>query len=324
MKRLLDRILGFFNISGRDWVVLVLALLLAFSIWIIHNLSLKYNEYLKVSVSVSSSIDGFAPVSSNVCQVSARCRTTGYKIMLSKMRSGRKVVNISIPGTEFTYKGGDEFHIFSDALYEYSQQIFGSGVTVDHFVSDTLIFHFSQENFKKVPVIPVYSVTYSQHYMNDGGIRITPDSVYVYGETFRLDNISSVRTMPIKHYDLQSDVRAEVPLKKINGVRISEKKVEYSMRVLRFVGVNSVLSVTGKNLPAGKKIVTYPSVVKVKQRWRYPLSADYGEERYPFVDYNDFEHSISGMCKVQMGRIPDGMIDYDIEPPYVECKVIDK
>ena len=50
MGDLYNRILKSFNISGRDLAVFLLALLLAFSIWLIHNLSLKYNDYLTASV----------------------------------------------------------------------------------------------------------------------------------------------------------------------------------------------------------------------------------------------------------------------------------
>ena len=46
------------NFNRRDWVVLLLALLLAFSTWLIHNLALRYNDYLKVSVTAVCNIDG--------------------------------------------------------------------------------------------------------------------------------------------------------------------------------------------------------------------------------------------------------------------------
>ena len=69
MKDLINRILKALNIGGRDWAVLLLALLLAFSIWVIHNLSLKYNDYLTVSVAARCSIDGHSALASNTCDV---------------------------------------------------------------------------------------------------------------------------------------------------------------------------------------------------------------------------------------------------------------
>ena len=81
MKNLFHRLLSSLNIGGRDWVVLLLALLLAFSTWLIHNLSLRYNDYLRVSVVARCNIEGHADVSANKCEVIARCRTTGYKVI---------------------------------------------------------------------------------------------------------------------------------------------------------------------------------------------------------------------------------------------------
>ena len=72
MKGLFHRLLKSLGFSGRDWAVLLLALLLAFSIWLIHNLSLKYNDFLTVPVVAQCSIDGHSDISSNSCQVTAR------------------------------------------------------------------------------------------------------------------------------------------------------------------------------------------------------------------------------------------------------------
>ena len=78
MREILHKILKTLNINGRDWVVLLLALLLAFSIWMIHNLSLRYNDYMSVPVIARCNIPGHADVSSGKTEVTARCRTTGY------------------------------------------------------------------------------------------------------------------------------------------------------------------------------------------------------------------------------------------------------
>ena len=58
MRKLLQRLLAYLHTNGRDVAVFLLSLLLAFSIWIIHNLSLRYNDYLKVSVVARCNIEG--------------------------------------------------------------------------------------------------------------------------------------------------------------------------------------------------------------------------------------------------------------------------
>ena len=79
MKSFFDRVLSALNIRGRDWVILILSLLLAFSVWLIHNLSLRYNAFLSVNVSAVSNLQGHSDVSAGDAEVTARCRATGYK-----------------------------------------------------------------------------------------------------------------------------------------------------------------------------------------------------------------------------------------------------
>ena len=50
MGTLYHRFLEIFHINGRDFAVFLLALLLAFSIWLIHNLSLKYNNNISSTI----------------------------------------------------------------------------------------------------------------------------------------------------------------------------------------------------------------------------------------------------------------------------------
>ena len=57
---------------GRDLAGLLFSLLLAFSIWLIHNLSLNYTQVIAVPVTARSNIEGHQELSSNSCEVAAR------------------------------------------------------------------------------------------------------------------------------------------------------------------------------------------------------------------------------------------------------------
>ena len=116
MKDLINRILKALNIGGRDWAVLLLALLLAFSIWVIHNLSLKYNDYLTVSVAARCSIDGHSALASNTCDVVARGRATGYKVLKFNMPGRKQAVTIDFSSSVMKHKEGDLYYVTSDAL----------------------------------------------------------------------------------------------------------------------------------------------------------------------------------------------------------------
>ena len=148
MKELLERLLKSLGISGRDWAALLLALLLAFSIWLIHNLSLKYNDYLTVSIDAQCNIEGHADVSSNRCEVVARGRATGYNVIRKGLVGKRHVRRVTFKPDVMKHKEGDVFYVLPSDLKDYSHLIFGPEISVEYFVSDTLFFRFPYENFK--------------------------------------------------------------------------------------------------------------------------------------------------------------------------------
>lgn len=324
MKGLLDRLLKSLGVSGRDWAVLLLALLLAFSIWLIHNLSLKYNDYLKVSVSAQCNIDGHSDVSVNECDVVARCRATGYNAIRFDISRGRRAKKVSFQPNVMKHLEGDTFYVTSADLQEYSHIIYGDDVTVEYFVSDTLFFRFPVVEHKRVPVHPVYSFSYRSQYMSVGDLDVRPDSVTLYGEPYRLGNIDVVYTQPIKETDLDDDIRGVVSLEKIRDVRLSVTEVQYSMDVTRFVELVAKVPVEIVNLPSDKEMVVLPSNIEVALKCTFPYAGDPAKELRIFVDYEDFLKSLSGKCPVRLSEIPKGVIGYDFEPFYVECIVRDR
>jgi hypothetical protein len=324
MKDLINRILKALNIGGRDWAVLLLALLLAFSIWVIHNLSLKYNDYLTVSVAARCSIDGHSALASNTCDVVARGRATGYKVLKFNMPGRKQAVTIDFSSSVMKHKEGDLYYVTSDALQEYTHLMYGSGVSIEYFVTDTLFYRFPVVNCIKVPVLPVTSLTYDMQYMSDGQISVSPDSVYVYGEPHRLETVSQVYTKPIKYSNLKSNVSGIADLEKVRGVTFSETQVSYSLDVVRYVEMNSVAQVRCVNLPADKELMAYPSSVNVTLKCAYPLPANFDNSPDVYVDYNDFVVSVSGKCKVYVESKGSGIIESDVDPAYVECMLVEK
>ena len=324
MKGLFNRLLKSLGISGRDWAVLLLALLLAFSTWLIHNLSLKYNDFLTVQVTAECSIDGHSNLSSNQCQVLARCRATGYNVIRHDLfGSRRERVVVFKPETMRPYRG-DVYYITPSELQEYSHLIYGDDVTVEYFATDTLFFTFPEVDYKKVPVHPVSSISYKEQYTGVGDLRVLPDSVTIYGELNLIGNIDKVYTKPLKMSGLSTDVQGVVELEPIMDVRFSASEVSYSQNVSRYVEISTVVKVESRNVPADKEMVLLPSRVQATMKCFVPLKGEPAESMELYVDYADFEKTVSGKCPVRSLTLPEGVISYELDPFYVECIVRDR
>lgn len=324
MKRLLHRIKQSIDSNGRDWTGFLLALLLAFSIWLIHNLSLNYTEYIQVPVLARCNIEGHASMSSNRCDVVARCRTSGYSILLTKLYSGSKPKIVDFNRSSMHHKVGDLYYLTAGDMQEYVHVIFGDIVSLDYFLTDTLFFRFPYESHKRVPVCPVQILEFEPQYMSQGGINIEPDSVTVYGEPAYLENIDRVYTEPVKLSGINSNVHGVVKIEKIKGIRLSEGSAHYSINVSRYVEIPAEIKVAGRNVPPDKEFKIYPSTASVVMRCIFPLAGNAADLPVLYVDYNDFASSLSGRCVLKIGDMPAGVIDIKAEPQIYECVVNEK
>ena len=324
MRSLYNKLLASLNISGRELAVFLLALLLAFSIWLIHNLSLRYNDYLKVAVTAVCNIDGHSDVSENRCEVMARCRTTGYKLIRYNLIFRNRAVEVQFNPSVMKHKSDDTFYVTSSDLQEYSHLIFGDKVTVEYFVSDTLFFRFPEQNNKRVPVYLVHSLSFRPQYINSSEFVCEPDSITIYGDKFKIDKIDKVFTEPVRYSDLHENIQGLVSIDEIRGVRFSDSEVRYSMDVTRYVEVSRTYQIYPVNVPADKKLQVYPSYLEAVFKCRYPGTADAIENLSFVVDYNDFVSSLSGKCPVKSSAMPDEILFCDITPVAVDCVLEDR
>lgn len=321
MREFLHRLKLWLAANREDVSLFLLALFLASATWLIHNLALKYNEELTVQIVALSNIEGRMEKAVAPVEASATCRATGYRFLRFSMGGRPMGVKVRFAPEDLHYVEGDLFYITSDRLKNYSKEIFGTGLTVDHFNKDTLYFRFSSENCRKVPVHVVERTSFAPQYMSRHGLRVSPDSVTVYGEASRIDNIEEVFTDIISLRNLDSPADGTVSLETVPGVRFSRRSIDWSIDVQRFVEMDKVASIAVRNLPKNKSLILYPSKVQVRMKYLFPLVPDIEDVEIFYVDYGDFASSISGQCLIKADELPDGILGYELSRDIAECAI---
>ena len=71
-------------------------------------------------------------------------------------------------------------------------------------------------------------------------------------------------------------------------------------------------------------VSVYPSVARVRVKYEFPPVTGFTEDVSLTVDYNDFQESLSGKCKVVLASPKEGVISYEVNPPYAECIIEEK
>ena len=321
LSGLFRRLLRKLDISRSDVTVLVLSLFLASGIWMSHTIDKDYTVNLRVPVIAVSNIPGHAIESSNSVMLEATCKTSGRHAMSLRRKEARKPRKITFDKDVFSHREGDDFFVPSSALNSYVTSIFGPEVSLEAFVSGTggFTFTFPSENYRKVAVIPDQQVTYRSQYMSRGGVRVEPDSVIVYGEPSRLEDVDFVRTSPVKITGLHSSRSGVASLVKPSGVRLSEDAVNYSIDVYRYVEVTRTVHVEVLGAPAGKSVSVYPATAQVAFRCVYPMLKDKSEDVTVYIDYQDFASSISGRCVARYTPLPKEILDCRVTPEIFDC-----
>lgn len=314
-----SKILGYFGNNRGDVTVFVMSVLLASCIWLIRNLSMNYTDQVRFQVIAECNIDGHDAVSSNSESLLARCRATGFDLMRLGRSSGRNAQKVVFSRQDLHQMDKETFFITAADLNKYAQSILGDDAKLETFLVDTLYFRFPLANSRKVPVNPVYTVSFEPQYCATGSISMKPDSVTVYGEPSIIDQISEVSTVPFRMEFLSEIVHGNVSLETIEGVRMSAKSVEYTLGVSRFVEVRTAMPVYSKNVPSGKEMVAYPSNVEVVLRCRFPLIGDPLSGLRIFADYQDFSESVSGRCVLHHDALPQSVIECRTYPEVVDC-----
>ena len=303
----------------KRWTQFLLCLLLSASIWLIHNLSQEYAGVVNVSVVAHSALKGRAAVSREPITVSARCSATGFRLL--QFKHSHRDVLVDIHAEDFVYAGEDNYVVTAGELAKYSSVIFGENVKLITFLNQSYTFQFNQEKYRTVPVKAVYSASFKPQYMAAGPMKIVPDSVTVYGDNAKLASVDAVITKTLSFNDLNKSVSGVVKLVPIQGVRMSDFEVTWSLDVVRFVEFRKTVAIESRNVPAGVSFSVYPSSAEAVFRCQFPASGDPAAKCVFYVDYNDFAVSRSGRCVAHCDALPSNIIDWRLDPETFDCMV---
>lgn len=275
---------------------------------------------VSVPIVAESNITGRTQKSTSDATITAQVKASGFR-HVSMSASDKRPITVYIEARDFQEDSDDYFRINNNDLFKYVSKIFGDGVVVESFVTESTKFLFPKVNSKKVPVSKVHSVSFGDQYTAIGEMEISPDSVYVYGEASRLENIEMIRTRPINLRELKSNANGTVRLDAPVGIRLSDDEVVYSLEVSRYVELSETVEIKYRNVPGNVNFEALPSSAQVVFRSVFPVGVNPAKRAEFYVDYKDYQKSLSGRCMVKCDGLPSSVISYRIEPEVVDCLV---
>ncbi|MBP5506026.1 MAG: hypothetical protein J6X89_08005 [Bacteroidales bacterium] len=312
---------------GNDWVVLIFSLLLAFSVWFIHGMSLKYMVPMKFKVTMYTDLEGYAGESSSDDVLVIRATGTGFSIIgLRRSANVARSMHINVPGNKLRPISGEAnlFEVYTRDLTEELYQVLGSNITINSFDTEKLTFRLTPRTHKKVPVMLQKDISCKSQYMIASEEVLKPDSVAVYGDVSILENIAAVETEKVYFFNADAPLDGKVKIKPVKGAEMSASETEYHIDVVRYIELTAEVSFSPAGVPSGVNMMMIPSSGTVRYRVPYALAGTYDNPPVFMVYYSDFVESRSGTVVPRLYSAPAQMISYELEPAAVECIVIER
>ncbi|MCI1779314.1 MAG: hypothetical protein LKI53_05080 [Bacteroidales bacterium] len=301
--------------------ILLLCLIFAFLFWIFRSLGNDYSAVLDFKVKIKSNLEGRVPTSSSQSMVIIKGTCSG--LYITKQRSGMapRVLDLEVDHT-FLHKSGngsDSYYITSKDLRPIIQKALGEDLRINWISTDAVYFDFPVQDNKRVPVVSRIDIRCKSQYTMLGSIRLKPDSVIVYGNAEAIASIDSVFTRDVEVNEASSQVEGVVRLEKIGGIRFSDNEIYYHADVRRFTENSVKVNVNVTDAPSNVSVIIVPSAVSVTYREVFGRRAKTGfSDLQVAVDFN----KISGSFAIpEIHKMPDGIFDVSIDPPYVQCVV---
>ncbi len=307
--------------GGRNWIILVFSLLLAFFMWSIMKLSASYSSYVRYRIEASTNIPGRSntAVSTDVLVIGAK--STGFHIIQNLQGAQGNALLLDDVDVKHFHKyreDGDLFYLLPDNIRQKIQDALGADVKVESLATDTLFFEFPVQGNRKVAVVASSAIKYGKQFMPYSEILLKPDSVLIYGDEAVISNIHHVTTQAIKSNDTQHSLSGVVKLNPLKGVRFSQEEIFYSQEVGRFVEHTVNVPVTIGNAPSYANVAIVPQEVTIKYRQPFVGASAYSQQDFSVVvEYDEILRK--DVVKPNVARMPEGILTIDMEPKFVEC-----
>ncbi|MCT4599650.1 MAG: hypothetical protein N4A32_01965 [Marinifilaceae bacterium] len=247
----------------------------------------------------------------------------GYGFALMRYKITTAFLPITINVTKYSKDNVSDNNVFHSIIHlnEIKNRInkqLSKDIQLIRVSPDTIGLHFSKIIKKRLPIVAKTKVTYSNQFNQCGKITTAPDSVDVYAASVILDTLKHINTEEISFENLNKTVKRNISLEEIKGVRYGRKRLIVTIPVDQFISSEKEVKITVDNLPENKKLVLFPSKVKIKYKVGFKDFKHIDANLFRVsVDYNNTS-SLTNILKINLDSYPEAVSNIELSSSNVE------
>lgn len=233
--------------------IVIIALLFSIILWISITLSEEYYNTYTVSLNIIDVPYGYTLATDLPDRISLKIKGIGWRLTGLGLGS-ETVFNVSARNDSGLIAANLNTNLVENPWLT-------SEISVIDISPDTISFFLERIISKKLPVVPELDVTYKTGFSLASEIKVSPDSVIVFGPKSILESIESFSTAPIKLASLDSQTKIKAIFR--NGkFRTNITAVEVLLDVQRIVDKSiENVKVEVIDIPSDRDVVMLPNSI---------------------------------------------------------------
>ena len=310
-----------FGRANREFLIFLCFFLVAGVFWLMMTLNLNYDKEIRVPVHIVNVPKDVVLTSPETDTLNVVVNDKGFSLLSYLYGDDMQAVEVDFAACATSDGTGQ---LSGTDLLKIVSQSLSASTSVSAVKPERLLIYYNYGEQKRVPVRLQGRVTAEQHYFVADTV-FSHDSVTVFASRQRLDSISYVSTRPLNVTDIKDSLTVSSPLLTIEGVKMvpADVSVSFTTDILSEKSIDDV-PIVGINVPPGKKLIMYPSRVKVSfvtglKNYRTLRAADFEV----VADYATFKNDSTSKCTIRLRRLPNSISRAQLELTQVDCFIED-
>lgn len=300
-------------LPGREFLLFLFFFFVSCSLWLMMTLNKYYETEIEIPLRVKKIPADLYAVTTGNEHVTLKIRDRGTVLLNYTMQT---FLPITAEYKDFQKQSG-RLSMSTAALRKQITGQLASSTEVISLSPDSIIY-YTQESTKKYPVEIVGEISSAVQY-EIGDIKITPDSVWVFGPQSATDTMHLVYTEQINRTELRDSLTIDVKLQSREGVKYSPENVNIKIPVTPYTEKSFEKTIKGVGFPANYTLKAFPSKAKVIFNVNMTQIDSIKPGDFSIgIMYGDIYGNTSDKVKLTLLKHPEGVRNIRIIPNEVE------
>lgn len=298
-RQLYDKVKeGLRTVKGRNALTFLIFLAISAVFWVLMALNDEVQHDYQLKLKLAGFPENMTIISGANPTVSVSVKDKGSALMKFTWNTQPE---LTVNYDEFS-KAGDHNLLMTQAqLNSAVRNIFGSSATIIAVRPDSLSLHYTTNPGVPVKVRIDADVRPAPSAVAFGRVTLSTDTVMLYSNSKERSRIKTLTTQPIILTGLTDTAHVSAALIVPPGMRAVPSQIKVTIPIEPLVTKTRKVEIAQRNVPAGKRLVTFPSMAEVD--YLLPKSL-YNSDASPVKAVVDFSAYRPGGKKLPVTVLP--------------------